>query len=71
VTSWRSAIEDETGAYRLTYTTKIGDRLFVLDFFQKKSKSGKATPQPDLDRIRLRLKKAREIDAEEERARRR
>jgi phage-related protein len=63
--------DDEAGTYRLMYTTKIGDRLFVLDFFQKKSKSGGATPPVDLLRIRLRLKRAREIHAAEESARRR
>jgi phage-related protein len=57
---------DEAGIYRLAYTTKIGAHVFVLDFFQKKSKSGSATPRDALDRIRLRLKKAREIHAKEE-----
>jgi len=35
--------DDEAGTYRLMYTTKIGANVFVLDFFQKKSKSGTAT----------------------------
>ena len=52
---------DETGSYRLMYTTKIGTLFFILDFFQKKSRSGIATPKRDLDRIRLRLKKAQQI----------
>ena len=60
--------DDDAGTYRLMYTTKTGDRLFILDFFQKKSKSGSATPTADLSRIRLRLKKAREIYAAEESA---
>jgi phage-related protein len=58
--------DDATGTYRLMYTTKLGDRLFILDFFQKKSKNGIATPQADLDRIHLRLKKARETHAAKE-----
>jgi phage-related protein len=58
--------DDATGTYRLMYTTKLGDRLFILDFFQKKSKNGSATPQADLDRIRVRLKKAREMHAAKE-----
>lgn len=62
--------DDEAGTYRLMYTTKIGATVFVLDFFQKKSTSGTATPKVILDRIRLRLKKAREIYAEEESVRR-
>jgi phage-related protein len=63
--------DDEAGTYRLMYTTKIGANVFVLDFFQKKSKSGIGTPKDAVDRIRLRLKKARDIHAEEESAGRR
>lgn len=62
--------DGEAGTYRLMYTTKFGSTLFVLDFFQKKSTSGTATPQSILDRIRLRLTRAREIHAEEESVRR-
>jgi phage-related protein len=51
---------DEAGIYRLMYTTKIGDMVYVLDYFQKKGTAGGSTPQVDLNRIRLRLKKARE-----------
>jgi phage-related protein len=35
--------------------------VFVLHAFQKKSKHGIATPQPDIDLIRQRLKQAVEI----------
>jgi phage-related protein len=55
--------DDEAGTYRLMYTTTIGDTIYVLDYFQKKSKSGIATPNSDLDRIRQRLKKARDRHA--------
>jgi len=48
------------GTYRLMYTTKVGDTIYVLDFLKKKSKSGTATPQADLDRIEARLKKVKE-----------
>ena len=58
--------DEATGTYRLMYTTKLGDRLFILDFFQKKSKNGVATPQADLERIYLRLKRAREMHAAKE-----
>lgn len=42
------------------YTTEMAGVVYVLDAFKKKSKSGVATPREDLDRIRERLKKARE-----------
>lgn len=52
--------DDEDGAtYRTTYTTTIGDIVYVLDAFKKKSKRGVATPRVDLDRIERRLKWAR------------
>jgi phage-related protein len=51
--------------YRLMYTTKIGDSLYILDYFQKKGTSGGATPKVDLDRIRQRYKKAQEHNARE------
>lgn len=35
---------------------KVGDAVHVLHAFQKKSKSGIATPQPDVDLIEKRLK---------------
>lgn len=50
---------DESGdTYRAVYTVKFREAIYVLHAFQKKSKSGTATPQPDMDLIRQRLKKA-------------
>jgi phage-related protein len=51
--------DDEAGTHRLMYTTQIGDDVYVLAFFQKKSVKGIATPQVDLDRIARRLSTAR------------
>lgn len=44
--------------YRAVYTVKIADTVYVLHCFQKKSKQGIATPKPDMDLIRERLKEA-------------
>lgn len=53
-------VSDEGGkTYRAMYTTVLKERVYVLDAFLKKSKSGIATPKPDLDRIRDRLKAAK------------
>ena len=38
------------------YTVRIGDAVHVLHAFQKKSKSGIATPQPDVELIEKRWK---------------
>jgi phage-related protein len=52
-------IEDWRGdAYRAVYTVRFEERVFVLHVFQKKSKSGVATPKRDLDLIQQRLKVA-------------
>jgi phage-related protein len=46
------------GAFRAVYTVKFADALYVLHCFQKKSTHGIATPKPDMDVIRERLKVA-------------
>lgn len=52
-------VESEAGStYRAVYTVKIAGAVYVLHCFQKKSMSGIATPKPDLDLIRDRLKAA-------------
>jgi len=52
-------VEDWRGnAYRAVYTVRFAARVFVLHVFQKKSKSGIATPKPDVDLIKERLKAA-------------
>jgi phage-related protein len=52
-------IEDFRGnAYRAVYTVQFEERVFVLHVFQKKWKTGIATPKSDMDLIRERLKVA-------------
>ena len=52
-------VESEAGStYRAVYTVKVAAAVYVLHCFQKKSTSGIATPKPDLDLIRERLKAA-------------
>lgn len=52
-------IEDHRGdTYRAVYTVKFEGYVYVLHCFQKKSKKGIATPKPDMDKIRARLKDA-------------
>jgi len=56
--------DDQGGTYRAVYTIKFREAVFVLHVFQKKSKSGIATPKPDLDIIRERLKIAEKLSLE-------
>ncbi|MCC5871669.1 MAG: type II toxin-antitoxin system RelE/ParE family toxin [Gammaproteobacteria bacterium] len=50
-------VEDHrSDTFRAVYTVRVGNAVHVLHAFQKKSKSGIATPQPDVELIRKRLK---------------
>jgi len=53
-------------AYRGVYVVKLKSAVFVLHAFKKKSKSGKAMPREDIAVIAQRLKRARELDAQEQ-----
>lgn len=45
--------------FRAVYTITLGDFVYVLHAFKKKSKSGRATPQEEMNRIRTRLRAAK------------
>src|SRR6476469_5202319 len=48
--------EDHDGdTFRAVYTTELEGTVYVLHCFQKKSKSGVATPEPDVNLIEMRL----------------
>lgn len=52
-------VEDSGGGtFRAVYTVKFRAAVYVLHCFQKKSTHGIATPKPDMDVIRERLKAA-------------
>lgn len=46
----------DTDTYRAVYAVKIGENIYVLHAFQKKSKRGIKTPQMDIDLIKQRYK---------------
>lgn len=50
--------DDLAGTYRAVYTVRFSEAVLVLHCFQKKSKSGIATPKKDLDIIRSRFRNA-------------
>lgn len=61
-------VEDYRGdAYRAVYTVRFAEAVYVLHVFQKKSRRGIATPKPDLDLIKERLKRAQEFHAMQKR----
>ena len=55
------AVRYNKEAYRTILAVQLGEKIYVLHAFQKKSKSGISTPKEDIDLIRRRLKDAKEI----------
>jgi phage-related protein len=55
-------VDDYAGdTYRAVYTVKLAGVVCALHAFQKKSKKGIAMPKADIDLIRARLKRAKEL----------
>jgi len=54
----------EGDTYRAVYTVKFADVIDVLHAFQKKSRSGIATPKTEIDLIRRRLADAERLHAQ-------
>lgn len=54
--------DDHDGnTYRVMYTVKIGSKIYVLHAFQKKSKRGIETPRTEIEIIKARLARAKEL----------
>jgi phage-related protein len=54
------ALRHRGDAFRVVYAVQIDDDVWVLHAFQKKSKSGIATPKAEIDLITERLKRLKE-----------
>ena len=54
------AMKHMGNAFRTIYAVRLGASLWVIDAFQKKSKSGIKTPQADVARIKERIKRLKE-----------
>ena len=63
---WQVRADGVEGTYRAVYLARFRDEIYVLSVFQKKSKSGVATPQAEIERIRQRLKTALRMAASKE-----
>jgi phage-related protein len=55
------ALRHRGEAYRVVYAVQLGADIWILHAFQKKSKRGIETPQIEIDRVRERLKRLREM----------
>ena len=56
----------DTNTYRAIYTVKLGENIYVLHVFQKKSTRGIRTPKKEIDLIKQRLRIVREMEAKNE-----
>jgi hypothetical protein len=54
------ALRHRGDAFRVIYAVQLGDALWVLHAFQKKSRTGIKTPQVEIDLIHDRLKRLKE-----------
>jgi phage-related protein len=48
-------------AFRVVYALQLADDIWVVHAFQKKSKQGRKTPQREIDVIKDRLKRLKEM----------
>jgi phage-related protein len=61
------ALSDHRGdTFRAVYTVRFSRTVYVLHAFQKKSKTGIATPARELDLVRARLKLAEDLHRKRE-----
>lgn len=58
---WELAIKERSDAYRVVYARQMGDDIWVVHAFQKKSTRGISTPVHEIDLVRERLKRLKEM----------
>jgi phage-related protein len=60
-------VSDHRGdTFRAVYTVRLAGKVYVLHVFQKKSKSGIATPKSEIELVKQRLKRAIELHEAQE-----
>lgn len=57
-------VASEGDAYRCVYTVRLVHAVYVLHVFQKKSRTGIATPPEEIATVRRRLAEAERLDTE-------
>jgi phage-related protein len=59
------AVRYASNAYRVVTAVQLGQRIYVLHAFQKKSRKGIKTPKQDIDLIKKRYTEAQELAHED------
>ena len=62
---WEVRADDPSGTYRAVYVVHFREAVYVLHAFQKKAKTGVATPWREIELIRQRLRLARRLAGQE------
>jgi phage-related protein len=55
------ALRFRTDAYRTVYLVNLGEAVWVIHAFQKKSRTGIKTPHHEIDVVRERIKRLKEM----------
>lgn len=58
---WELAIKERGDAYRVVYALQLGEDIWVVHAFQKKSTTGVATPRHEIDLVRERIGRLKEM----------
>ena len=58
---WQVRADDLSGTYRAVWVVQLQEAVYVLHTFQKKARSGIATPQREIDLIKKRLQVAQKL----------
>ena len=58
---WELAIRERGDAFRVVYALQLGNDIWVVHAFQKKSTKGIATPRHEIDLVRERIRKLKEM----------
>ena len=58
---WELAIKARGDAFRVVYALQLGDDIWVVHAFQKKATKGISTPRHEIDLVRDRIKRLKEM----------
>jgi len=58
---WELALKSRGDAFRVVYALQLGEAIWVVHAFQKKSKKGTATPKMEIDLVKERIKRLKEL----------
>lgn len=58
---WELAIKERGDAFRVVYALQLDDDIWVVHAFQKKSTKGISTPRHEIDLVRERIKRLKEM----------